>query len=55
MPGKVYGLTYKDANGILKTVEVAGWTQVWDDKSYLWPIPQKEIELNPNLSQNPGW
>jgi starch-binding outer membrane protein, SusD/RagB family len=55
MPGKVNGLTYKDATGALQTVEVAGWTQVWDDKSYLWPIPQKEIELNPNLTQNPGW
>lgn len=24
-------------------------------KHYLWPIPQKEIDLNPNLTQNPGW
>jgi hypothetical protein len=55
MPGKVYGLTYKDAGGNLQTVEVPGWTQVWDNKNYLWPIPQKEIELNPNLTQNPGW
>jgi starch-binding outer membrane protein, SusD/RagB family len=55
MPGKVYGLTYKDANNALKTVEVPGWTQVWDDKNYLWPIPQKEIELNSKLIQNPGW
>lgn len=55
MPGKVYGLTYKDTNGAMQTVEVAGWTQQWNDRSYLWPIPQKEIELNPNLTQNPGW
>ncbi|MBS1567126.1 MAG: RagB/SusD family nutrient uptake outer membrane protein [Bacteroidetes bacterium] len=55
MPGKVYGLTYKDTNGVLQTVEVPGWTQSWDDKFYLWPIPQKERELNPNLTQNPGW
>lgn len=55
MPGKVFGLTYKDTNGILQTVEVPGWNAVWDDKNYLWPIPQKEIELNPNLTQNPGW
>jgi starch-binding outer membrane protein, SusD/RagB family len=55
MPGKVYGLTYKDAGGNLQIVEVPGWTQVWDSKNYLWPIPQKEIELNPNLTQNSGW
>ena len=55
MPGKVYGLTYKDAAGNLQTVEVPGWTQIWDNKNYLWPIPQKEIELNSNLTQNPGW
>ncbi len=24
-------------------------------KHNLWPIPQKEIDLNPNLSQNPGY
>lgn len=55
MPGKVYGITYKDTDGNLQTIEVPGWTQIWDDKNYLWPIPQKEIELNSNLTQNPGW
>ena len=55
MPGKVYGITYVDDSGELQTVEVPGWTQVWLDKDYLWPIPQKEIELNSNLTQNPGW
>jgi hypothetical protein len=55
MPGKVYGLTYKATNGTLLTVEVPGWNQVWDNKNYLWPIPQKEIELNSKLTQNPGW
>ena len=27
-------------------------------KHYLWPIPQKEIDVNPNIGQedqNPGW
>ncbi len=27
----------------------------WDDKYYLYPIPQSEIKKNPNLTQNPGW
>lgn len=26
-----------------------------DDKDYLYPIPYGEIQLNPNLVQNPGW
>ncbi len=26
-----------------------------EPKHNLWPIPQKEIDLNPNLSQNPGY
>ena len=24
-------------------------------KNYLWPVPTKEIALNANLTQNPGW
>ena len=27
----------------------------WDDKMYLFPIPQTERMKNPGLSQNPGW
>ncbi|MDR1258170.1 MAG: RagB/SusD family nutrient uptake outer membrane protein [Tannerellaceae bacterium] len=27
----------------------------WDDKYYLYPIPQSEIQKNGRLSQNPGW
>jgi len=27
----------------------------WDDKMYLFPIPQTEIMKNSNLTQNPGW
>ena len=30
-------------------------TRVWDDKYYLYPIPQTEVKKNPNLGQNPGW
>ncbi|HSU51236.1 MAG TPA: RagB/SusD family nutrient uptake outer membrane protein, partial [Segetibacter sp.] len=24
-------------------------------RDYLWPIPETELSLNPNLKQNPGW
>jgi hypothetical protein len=25
------------------------------ERDYLWPIPEGELILNPNLGQNPGW
>jgi hypothetical protein len=30
-------------------------TRFWDDRMYLYPIPQSEIYINLNLVQNPGW
>lgn len=27
----------------------------WDDRQYLWPIPTTEIEINSNMTQNPGY
>ena len=30
-------------------------TRQWDDKFYFYPIPQSELQKNPNLTQNPGW
>lgn len=27
----------------------------WTDKNYLYPIPLNDLQLNPNLKQNPGW
>jgi hypothetical protein len=27
----------------------------WEDRFYLRPIPLNELDLNPNLGQNPGW
>lgn len=29
--------------------------RIFDSKHYLWPIPQYEVEKNPDLVQNPGW
>jgi starch-binding outer membrane protein, SusD/RagB family len=55
MPGKVLGLTYAGTNGVLTTVEVPGFARTWETRYYLWPIPQKEIELNSKLIQNNGW
>ena len=27
----------------------------WEDKHYLYPLPTDQLQLNPNLKQNPGW
>lgn len=56
MTGPVYGITYSDANNKLVTVQVVSFNRVFDkSRHYLWPIPQKETYLNPNLKQNPNW
>ncbi|WP_184549227.1 RagB/SusD family nutrient uptake outer membrane protein [Mucilaginibacter sp. FT3.2] len=56
MTGPVYGITYPDANNKLATVQVVSFNRVFDkSRHYLWPIPQKETNLNPNLKQNPNW
>ena len=43
----------KDGNNLTYTRKTV--TRLWDDKMYLFPIPQAERLKNPNLSQNPGW
>ncbi|WP_340382648.1 RagB/SusD family nutrient uptake outer membrane protein [Daejeonella sp.] len=56
LPGKMYGMNYVDNNGALKTVEILPWNTLFNkNRDYLWPIPQSERELNPNLTQNPNW
>jgi hypothetical protein len=30
-------------------------TKEWDNYKYYYPIPFSELQLNPNLKQNPGW
>ncbi|MFD1141519.1 RagB/SusD family nutrient uptake outer membrane protein [Larkinella insperata] len=56
MVGPVYGITYPDQTGKLITVQAVSSNRVFDkNRHYLWPIPQKERDLNPNLSQNSGW
>lgn len=40
-----------DENGHLFVVD----RQSFEDHNYLWPIPLSEIDVNPNLVQNPGY
>lgn len=29
--------------------------RTWDEKNYLYPLPSDQLQLNPGLTQNPGW
>ncbi|HZK97151.1 MAG TPA: RagB/SusD family nutrient uptake outer membrane protein [Prolixibacteraceae bacterium] len=57
--GKIFNAMHitKNANGTFSyTVKPVDATPcVFQEKMYFMPIPQREIEKNPNLKQNPGW
>lgn len=41
-----------DENGYI----IAAGNRVFEDpKHYLWPVPADQLQLNPELGQNPGW
>ena len=45
-------LTLEDGSLMLRRKDLP---RRWDDKYYLFPVPQSEIQKNPALGQNPGW
>lgn len=49
--GKTYLAPYNV--GIDASANGRAWTE--NDKRFLYPIPLEQIELNPALTQNPGW
>ena len=52
---EIYGMdVVKDGTNFTYTRKLVE-TRVWDDKMYLYPIPQSEIFINGNLDQNEGW
>src|SRR5690606_14710377 len=56
MNGPTYGMTYTDKNNNLVTLKDESFILYFEPKrDYLWPIPQKELDLNKNLAKNPGW
>jgi hypothetical protein len=56
MPGNIYGITYVDNGGVTQVVQVVAQLRAFRaDRDYLWPVPQKERDLNPNLTQNTNW
>lgn len=51
----INGISIEKSNGNYQYVKQKIQDRVWDDKMYLYPIPQSEIFINGNLTQNPGW
>ena len=52
----VTGTDFKLANGT--SGEIVWRNDIprkWDQKNYLYPIPESDLLTNPNLKQNPGW
>ncbi|WP_162418604.1 RagB/SusD family nutrient uptake outer membrane protein [Cyclobacterium roseum] len=55
MPGVPMGRYYEE-DGEWKQIRLDGFDRSFDPaRDYLWPIPQRERELNTNLTQNAGY
>jgi hypothetical protein len=64
--GTWYDLKYRDTTcGQVGAMNTNGLMEIWGTLKYnnvsvgehmkIWPIPAKEREMNPDLTQNPGW
>jgi uncharacterized protein (DUF1684 family) len=51
----VTGIDYINAQGTKVTVQQPASARAFPARAYLWPIPQSELDLNPNLKQAPGY
>jgi hypothetical protein len=52
----IYGVDIlKSGTGTLSYKSKLVETRVWNDKMYLYPIPQTELYINNSLTQNSGW
>lgn len=54
IPGQTYGFTYLNESGKLDTIK-AEYRKFNPARDHLWPIPQRELNVNPNLTQNPEY
>lgn len=52
IPGRTYGITYINKKNELDTLK-AEMRYFNASRDYLWPIPEREINVNSNLIQNP--
>lgn len=58
IPGTIKGMTYENPNnpGTFSTAELSGYVKEFKpNRDYLWPLPSVELDLNENLTQNPGF
>ncbi|MEL7117941.1 MAG: RagB/SusD family nutrient uptake outer membrane protein [Bacteroidota bacterium] len=54
--GVVEGISTDAARpGALDGERFEAGTKEWDDRNYLLPLPQSALDINPNLTNNPGW
>ncbi len=59
--GKLYGMRTGSVDPVTGKVTLTGpnvevENRVFDaSKNYVWPVPQKEIDVNKNLKQNPNY
>lgn len=52
---KRWGLLEKLNGPMMDLLGTAKYTRVVNPRDYLWPIPQTERDINPDLTQNPDW
>lgn len=52
--GPIYGMNM-NASGVDFYQKTLIETRIFREKDYLFPIPNNQILINPNLVQNPGW
>lgn len=51
----IYGVKIQGSSNVFTYTKTLVQTRIWDNKMYLYPIPQNELYVNENLSQNPDW
>lgn len=48
-------IRWKTAKAVMSKLTTPGGKCSFDDKFYLWPFPQSEIDINPQLDQKPNY
>ena len=51
----IYGVKVTKKDDVFTYERFLVESRVWDDKMYLYPIPDSELNKNPLLGQNPDW
>lgn len=51
----IYGVEINKTGESFTYKKILVETRKWDNRMYLYPFPQDEIYMCPNLKQNPGW